>query len=108
MIDSLLNSVQISQIFGIFFQVVSTIVAIIILPISFFIHTYMPAVDGAFGFINTYLNLATSYSGWVIDALGVPHIVILIVVAYYVFTTTVSIAIIPIKRALIWYAVVKL
>lgn len=108
MIDSLLNSVQISQIFNILFQVASTIVAIIILPISLLIHTYMPAVDGALAYINTYLNLATSYSGWVIDALGIPHVVILIIIGYYVFTTTVSIAIIPIKRALIWYAVVKL
>lgn len=86
---------------------VNGLVAIILAPIALLIHTLIPGADSFFAAIPTWLNYATTYVGWVIDAFGIPSIVITMVVLYYTFTLTSSLGVYGIKLAVRWYNVLK-
>lgn len=87
--------------------VVNQIVAVVMAPISLIISTLLPGVDGLFSSVSTWLTYATTYVGWVIDALGIPSIVISVVVAFYTFRLLSSFSVWGIKIAIKWWEALK-
>jgi len=92
---------------GVLIGAVNGLVAIILAPLSALIATLIPGADAFFSAIPTWLNYATTYVGWVIDAFGIPTIVITMVVLYYTFTLTSSLLVYGVKLSIKWYEALK-
>lgn len=102
-----MSSSLIVSIVQILIGAVNSLVAIILAPIALLIHTLIPGADAFFAAIPTWLNYATTYVGWAIDAFGIPSIVITMVVLYYTFTLTSSLGVYGVKLAIKWYEALK-
>lgn len=96
------------QAFEIFMGIINWIVSIIIWPISMLIKQYFPPIDSALTSMATWIGHLTDYAGWVLNAFGIPAIVITLVVAYYTYTLGTSFAAFAIKQAIRWYKALRL
>lgn len=87
--------------------IVNSIVAVVFAPISLLIHNLLPGIEGLFTNISAWLLYATTYVGWVIDAFGIPSIVLSVVASYYVYKVGSSFAVYGLKLAVKWYEALK-
>lgn len=102
-----MSSSALSTLLQTLIAVVNQLVAIILAPISAIITALLPGVDGLFSNVSAWLIYATTYVGWVIDALGIPPVVISIIVSFYTFKLMSSFAVWGIKIALKWWEALK-
>lgn len=102
-----MSSSLIISVVNILIGAVNGLAAIMLAPFAALISAAIPGVDAFFGAIPTWLNYATTYVGWVIDAFGIPSVVITMVVLYYTFTLTTSLAVYGVKLGIRWYEALK-
>lgn len=102
-----MSSSLLVSIVNILIGAVNSLVAIVLAPIAIAIHTFLPGSDAFFEPIPIWLSYVSTYFGWVVNALGVPTIVITMVVLYYTFTLSSSLFVYGIKLAIRWYGAIK-
>lgn len=82
--------------------IVSTLVSIILLPFSWLIQQFLPEFDSGLNSIAGYYEYASTYMSWIINALGLPAIVITMVAGYYIFTWTITFSVWAVKLLISW------
>lgn len=102
-----MNAGIVSQIVSILFNAVNVFATIIIAPISALIHDLFPIIDTGLATISQWMYQIMSYVGWILNAFAIPGIVILIVVSYYIFIVSSSLAAYSVKFVLRWYNILK-
>lgn len=90
------------------FNVIISLVQVLLAPIDILITNYLPDLANALTAVNEFLILVTSSIGWVLSCLGIPGTVISLLVIYYTFKLTVPYLVHLIKLALKWYNTLKL
>lgn len=97
-----LNTNFLETLITIVIQILTAITNIILLPFNLLIGAYFPDLSGALDNISALFDLAGTYIGWVLSFLGVPAILLTLVLAYYLFTITVTLGVWGVKLALKW------
>jgi len=101
-IDAILNSSFFTSIITFMLSAASLIVSIILLPFSILLQGAMPDLDNALMQITAFFDLVATYIGWAFNATGVPSVVVVLVVGYFTFTVTMTLATWGIKLLLGW------
>lgn len=102
-----MSSSLVISIVSILIGAINGLIGILLYPLSAFIATLIPGADAFFSAIPAWLDYATTYVGWVIDAFGIPSIVLTMVVLYYTFTLTSSLGAYGVKLFVKWYDALK-
>lgn len=102
-----MSSNIVSSILALLLDAVNKMIALVLAPISAAIYALLPEVDSMFAQVGAWLNYATTYVGYVVDAFGIPAIVCSIVVLYYTFVVSSSFAVYAFKLGLKWYGALK-
>lgn len=89
------------------FNVIISLVDIIMSPIDSLIASSLPDVSSAISSIASLFKLITQSLGWGISLLGLSSTCLSIIVMYYVFKLTMPLAFSLIKSALAWYNKLK-
>lgn len=90
------------------FNIIISLVQVLLAPIDILISNYLPDLANALTAVNEFLTLITSSIGWVLSCLGIPGTVISLFILYYTFKLTVPYLVHLIKLALKWYNTLKL
>lgn len=102
-----MSSDFLTSMMGLLIGTINKLIAIVLAPISALIAASIPGIDTMFAQVAAWLNYATTYVGWVVDAFGIPPIVCTIVVLYYTFVFTSSFSVFSIKLGIKWYGALK-
>jgi hypothetical protein len=102
MIDNLLNSPFFVSLIQILFAAVSLVVAVILYPFGLLIEQTIPALDGALLSIAELLTYIQTYSGWAVNALAIPAVVITMIVGLYTFTVMSTLGVWSVKLLIRW------
>jgi len=94
-------------IFVAFFNIVSFLIHLILLPIDILIEGLLPDLSALFDSIADYLSLVLNYVGFVLSITGIPPATIAVVVAFWVFKLTLPINVWFIKLAIGWWHKLK-
>lgn len=89
------------------FNIVLSLVNLILTPINALILTFIPSLSNVFGIINNFFNTAFTYIGWVVDASFIESYTISLAIAYWTFKLTAPLAVNTMKLALKWYNSLK-
>lgn len=89
------------------FNIIITLVGVILTPIDNLITSALPDLSNALTSVANFLNIALSSIGWVISLTGLNSNVISIVVIYYTFKLTAPMLFYLIKLAISWYDKLK-
>ena len=89
-------------IFQMLLAVLSTIVSAILWPFSILIKQYLPDLDALLSSIGEYYQLAAQHLGWLINALGIPGVVLTLAAAFYVFKFAVTFTAWGVKLIIQW------
>lgn len=83
-------------------QLLTTITNIILYPFNILIDSLFPNFTNALDNITALFDLATTYISWILSFLGIPAILLSLVLAYYVFSITITLGVWGAKLALKW------
>lgn len=100
--DYILNSNFLASLFELLIDVMIGLVQLILLPFDLLIKNYIPELNDLLFTINDVFVMVGHYTGWAISALAIPGTVISLVLLYYTFDLTVSIASWSYKIVLKW------
>lgn len=101
-LQNILNSSFIENLFKIIMGILVGIVKLILYPVGLLVKQFMPDLDGALSQIGDYFDIVLHYIGWATSALGIPSIVIVMIVGYYTFVLSTTIATWGIKLVVKW------
>jgi len=107
MLDQLISFSWLTTLVEIVLQVIMTIVAILLTPISMIISTYLPDFDNALRSLAQMFDYAITYMGWIISAFAIPSLVITAMIAYYTFVVLSKLTMWSIKLGISWYRAIK-
>ena len=89
------------------FNLVISLVDLILTPIDLAIEVALPSLDSAINGIGQLFALISNSLGWAISLTGISSQCITLIVAYYTFKLTLPITFSLIKSALAWYDKLK-
>ena len=90
------------------FNIIISLVNILLSPIDALIAQFVPSLDSALTAFSQALEVANDVMGFVVSATGLSDIAIDLVIAYWVFALTVPIAFRSVKLAIKWYNNLKI
>lgn len=90
------------------FNVVISLVSVILSPIDTLISTYLPDLANGISAIGQLFSTIGTSIGWAISLTGISSECISLIVTYYVFKLTVPMFFYLIKLALAWYNKLKI
>lgn len=99
MIEAIVNGIM---------SLIITLVNVILSPIDLLISQFLPNLNSALNGISSFLNLASKYLGWCVDASYLSNETISLIVLFYTFKLTVPYLVSTIKLAVKWYNSLKL
>lgn len=94
MIGKLLNGI---------FKLVIGLVTTLLAPIDTLIENSIPALSDGLNAVNSVIDFAINSLGYVIDLSGLTDIAIFLIVGYWTFSITSTLAISVVKLAIKWY-----
>lgn len=90
------------------FNVVISLVSVILSPIDNLIVSYLPDLSNGLSAIGQLFSTIGTSIGWAISLIGISSECIALIVTYYVFKLTVPMLFYLIKLALAWYNKLKI
>lgn len=84
-------------------SVIDSIITVALAPLTLLISSVFPSLNNIFNDVSAWLATISQYSGWAMDALCVPSVVIGLIATYYVFAFGVSMGSWLVKLGIIWY-----
>lgn len=89
-------------------SLIISLVNVLLAPIDALISQFLPDLSNALGGFASFLNLCSTYIGWVIDFTGLSSDTISLIIAYFVFALSVPLLVNTIKLAIKWYNALKI
>lgn len=100
--NDVLNSNFLDNVIIIIIQILTAITNVILFPINLLIDSLFPDFSAALGYITQFFDLVQQYLAWVLSFLGIPAVLVTLVLAYYLFSVTVTLGVWGVKLALKW------
>lgn len=90
------------------FNVIISLVNVVMAPIDLLVKQFLPDLSTALGAIGGMFNLVGNVLGFVVSLTGLSSTALSLIVMYYTFKLTVPILVATIKQAIRWYNALKL
>lgn len=91
-----------------FFNVIISLVGVVMVPIDLLIQQFLPDLSTAISAIGSMFALVGNVLGFIISLTGLSSTALSLIVMYYTFKLTVPILVSAIKQAIKWYNALKL
>lgn len=98
MINAILNGI---------FNLIVSLVSLLLSPIDLLISQYLPGLNDAFNMISSFFNYVGSYIVWAVSWVPLNSNVKSLIVAYFTFQLTLPFLVSTIKLAIKWYDKLK-
>lgn len=89
------------------FNLVISLVSLILTPIDALINSAFPSIASGLGYITDFFNYIGGMMSWLLSWFHLPQAFLNLVVGYLIFKLTVPLTIHTIKLALHWYHILK-
>ena len=90
------------------FNLVLSLVDVILMPIDSAIETFLPALDSSLNYIAQFFNYILEFIPYICSWLHFPSFLIDFLIAYYIFKLTVPLIVHTVKLAISWYDKLKI
>lgn len=102
LLNGILDASWLQTLIEMIFFIFISITSVILLPFSLVIEKYMPALDAVLSSVTELFTLASTYVGYIIDAIGIPPVAINMIIAYYTFAILATLFVWMSKLGLKW------
>lgn len=102
LLNGILDASWLQTLIEMIFYIFISIISVILLPFSLVIERFMPALDAVLTSVDQLFTLASTYVGYIIDAVAIPPIAINLVIAYYTFAIMATLYVWMSKLGLKW------
>lgn len=89
------------------FNLVISLVEILLTPIDLLINNALPGISDALNYVSSFFNYILGFIPWILSWFNLPTLFIEFIVSYWIFKLTVPIAVHTVKLALSWYDKIK-
>lgn len=102
LLNGILDASWLQTLIEMIFYIFISIISVILLPFSLVIEKFMPAMDMALESVANLFTLASTYVGYIINAIAIPPIAINMIIAYYTFAIMATLFVWMSKLGLKW------
>lgn len=107
LLNGILSANWLSTLIDMILWLFISLISVILLPFSLVIEKFIPNMDAAFSAVANLFDIASTYVGYIIDAIGFPPIAINMIIGYYTFVILATLYVWMAKIGLKWLDTLK-
>jgi len=97
-----LQAPWLNSLLTVIWSVISVFIKLLLLPLDLLLTNFIPQFSHLTTIVSDFFNLSLTYISWLIDACGIPPIVLSLALAYATFATTATLTMWGIKLVAQW------